>query len=776
MIAVKDNYFLLSTNRTMYVFHYNSAGLLIHDYYGVKIDICDFKSLEAKTEGGFGSSILYEGKPQQYVGNLGLEYSSPGIGDYREPLITLFHPEIGFYSNFKYQSHEITRDAIKPLPASYGEDNILRIDLYDEILAIKLELYYKVFLDSNIISRYARLINESKKNITINRLFSMQLDFKDDGYIMMTFEGDWAKERHLVEKKLISGIYINDAKSGASSNTRNPLVILKKNNTDELSGPCYGFNLIYSGNHKTTVEVTSLKTMRLLLGINDFAFNHIIPPQEEFITPEAVMTYSNEGLNNLSQNFHSFINNHIVRGLYKNQERPVLLNSWEASYFNFNEKKLLVMAKKAKEAGIELFVLDDGWFGKRNNDKSSLGDWDVNIKKLPDSLSGLSKKINALGLDFGLWVEPEMINEDSDLYRAHPDWAVQFPGHKPGIGRNQLVLDLTNPEVCAYLIAKMTEVFSSCNLKYVKWDYNRNITDIYGKTLTNQGEFFHRYIIGFYRIISVLAERFPHILFEGCASGGNRFDLGMLCFFPQIWTSDNTDYLERIYIQRGTSYGYPLSAIGNHVSDVPNHQTLRVTPLASRFNLACFGNLGYELDLTAQDEKTLAEIKRQITFYRTYRRLFQYGKFYRSKDFIADNHSTYFYVIDENQNNAIVGYFQELVHPALKEDIIYIEGLLDNGRYRFYNQTVRINIKMFGSLINYILPFKIKLNGKIHNLISRLYRPKIEKERYIVYGNALKYAGIRLHQQFMGTGFNSNVRVLGDFGSRLYFIKKQHDN
>ena len=772
MITVKDNHFLLLTDRTLYVFHYNSSGLLIHDYYGVKIDVHDFRMFEVKTEGGFGSAILYEGKKQQYVGNLPLEMSSPGIGDYRECLIELFHPDIGYYSNFKYCGYEIDKATVKPLPCSYDENETLRIDLYDDVLKIKIEIYYKVFAQADVITRYVRLVNASRRSISVNRFFSAQIDFPHSDYQMVTFEGDWARERHFVKKELISGIYINDAKSGASSNTKNPLVILKKKDTDENKGSCYGVNLIYSGNHKTVIEVTTHKTMRLLTGINDFAFNFTVNPEEEFITPEAVITYSKDGLNKLSQNFHYFVNNHIIRGLYKNKVRPVLFNSWEASYFKFNEKKILFMAQAAKEVGIELFVLDDGWFGERDNDCKSLGDWDVNTKKLPNNLAGLAKKINALGMDFGLWVEPEMVNENSNLYRSHPDWAITIPGRRPGIGRNQLVLDLTNPEVGEFLISKMTEVFSSCNLKYVKWDYNRNITDMYGKTLINQGEFFHRYITGFYHIVSTLVRRFPNILFEGCASGGNRFDLGMLCFFPQIWTSDNTDYLERIYIQRGTSYGYPLSAITNHVSAVPNHQTLRTTPLSSRFNLACFGNLGYELDLTALSASELKTIKQQIVFYKNNRLLFQYGKFYRSNGFIDKNHCTYFYIINDNQNNAVVGYYQKLLHPAQKEDIIYIDGLREKELYLFYNLPGRINIKIFGSLINYVLPFKIKYNGKIHNLISRLYRPKTEKDKFIAFGNAFKYGGVRLSQQFMGTGFNNKVRVLGDFGSRLYLIKK----
>lgn len=773
MITISENFFHLQTKDTSYIFSISDSGLLVHNYYGPKIKTKDYQTVTAKLDGGMGTAILYENHPNEFIDGMDLEFSSIGIGDFRESMISLFHQDTGFYSNFKYQGFEIKEGTYpKPLPSSYDENQVLRVDLCDEILEVKVELYYKIFEKANIISKYIRLINNSSRTYSLRRLFSGQIDFRDTGYFMMTFDGAWAKERQLSEKKITTGIYINDSKTGSSSSKHNPLVILRKENTDEDQGLCYGFNLVYSGNHKTTIEVTPNQKMRVLMGINDHAFDYLINPNDEFITPEQVITTSSQGLNHLSQNFHYFVNHHIVRGLYKNLERPLLINSWEANYFNFDEKKLLGLAKKAKEVGIELFVLDDGWFGKRNNDRSSLGDWEVNLKKLPSGLKGLSEKINEIGLDFGLWVEPEMINEDSNLYREHPDWAVQIKGRQPGVSRNQLVLDLTNKEVREYLIEKLSEVFRSCNLKYVKWDYNRNISDMYGSTLINQGEFFHRYILGFYEIMEELTTRFPEILFEGCASGGNRFDLGILCYFPQIWTSDDTDYLERIAIQTGTSYGYPLSAITNHISAVPNHQTLRITPLTSRFTLSCFGNMGYELNLNDLTNQELREIKKQIQLYKQYRRLFQYGLFYRNNHKI--NHASYFYVIDNNQENAILGYFQELVHPALPEDIIYMDGL-KNEYYRFKNLKWKINLKIFGGLINMVSPVKLKLNGKLHNFICRIYQPKIENEKYIINGRALKYSGVRLSQQFLGTGYNRNVRVLGDFGTRMYILKIMKD-
>lgn len=775
MIEVRDNFFHIQTANTSYVFSRTDSGLLLHNYYGPKVNFLNFDNVRQKLEGGAGTSVLYEGEENMHMDLLDLEYSTIGIGDFREAALALFNPKFSPSASFKYQSHEILEADSSALPSSHGEAEVLRVTLRDAVLNVRLELYYKVFPETDVISRYAKLVNESEETYSILRFHSAQIDFPESDYVMMTFMGAWAKERHLVEKELKPGIYINDSKTGGSSNRANPLVILRKRNTDEGQGSCYGFNLVYSGNHKTTVEVTPQQRLRLLTGINDHAFNFTFAPKDVFTTPEAVMTFSASGLNGLSQNFHAFVNNHIVRGKWKNKIRPVLLNSWEANYFNFDEKRLLKLAKKAKEVGIELFVLDDGWFGKRNNDTTSLGDWNVNYKKLPHGLKGLAERINRIGLDFGLWMEPEMVNEESDLFREHPDWAVRVPGRKPGLGRNQMVLDLTNREVREYLVNKLKEVFSSCNLKYVKWDYNRNITDMYGRTLENQGEFFHRYIMGFYEIMEELTRSFPDILFEGCASGGNRFDLGILCYFPQIWTSDDTDYLERIYIQTGTSYGYPPSAITNHVSDVPNHQTLRVTPLSSRFNLACFGNLGYELNLMELPKEELQEIKMQISFYKSRRELFQYGTFSRGERSIFSDNCAYFYTVSKDKKECALGFFQGLLHPSPKEDIVYVKGMKE-GTYVFRNRLEKHNIKKFGGLINYVSPIRIKVGGRIHNFISRVYKIKGEQEVYRVNAEMLEKSGIRLFSQFAGTGFGSKVRVLGDFGSRIYLLDKEDNS
>ena len=771
MIKIVDNHFILETKQTSYVITYTKSGLLLHDYYGEKVEFVDFECIRQKLENGRGTAVLFENNSNEFIDDLDLELSTIGIGDYRENMITINSMQHGYTNRFQYQNYEILKtNSVKPLPCSYDETEVLRLDLFDEVLQCRLELFYKIYYEADVITRYARIVNLSGNRYQIERFFSNQIDFSENDFTMMTFDGAWSKERQVNKKRLSSGIYINDSKSGASSNKHNPLVILKKGATSESSGPCYGFNLVYSGNHKTVIEVKPNGKVRLLSGINDFAFNFDLTV--DFITPEAIMTFSQKGLNGLSQNMHYFVNNHIVRGNWKNKERPVLINNWEATYFNFDEKKLLNLAKVSKEAGIELFVLDDGWFGKRNDDTSSLGDYNVNTKKLPKGLANLCDKINGLGMMFGLWVEPEMISPNSDLYKSHPDWAIQVPNRKPAIGRNQLVLDLTNPQVCEYLLTSLTEVFSSCNLSYVKWDYNRTITDMWGQKLTNQGELFHRYILGLYAILEELNRRFPNMLFEGCASGGNRFDLGMLCYFPQIWTSDDTDYLERLYIQTGTSYGYPLSTIGAHVSDVPNHQTLRNTPLYSRFNLSVFGVLGYELNIATLAKTEILQIKKQVEIYKRYRKTLQYGKFYRSSKTIFTKNNSYFWVIDDD--HAIVGYFQSLVHPNQPEDIMYIYGLTLGEIYTFKNLPQKINLKTFGGLINMVSPIKLKLNGKLHNFICRVYQLKAPKEECILTGVMAEKAGIRLKGQFLGTGFNNQVRVIGDFGSCIYLLEKEN--
>lgn len=778
MIKQIDKFFIIETKNTSYIFSIDKdAKFLVHHYYGKKIKIFDFEPLKGKIDGGAGTAILYQGLEGKFIQSMDLEFSSIGKGDYRESSIILFNEKLGYTYDFRYLSHEIIEgsNVKEPLPHSKKCDQVLIITLFDEVANVKVKLYYKVFVKYDVIARYSEVINESDNAYTLERLMSSQVDFKDSDYTLMTFDGTWGKERHVHERDLAMGVYVNDAKMGVSSNMHNPLTIIKRKNTTENSGDAIGFNLVYSGNHQTIFEVSINHKLRVLSGMSFYAYKKILGSDESFMTPESVMTFSNDGLNGLSQNFHEFILNCIIPSRFKDYHRPIVINNWEGTYFNFNEAKLLKLARVAKKLGIEMFVLDDGWFGKRDDDKSSLGDYSVNKKKLPHGLKHLVDRINKIGLDFGLWFEPEMISVESDLYKKHPEWAVKVPGRMPSVGRNQLLLDLTNKDVQDYLIDEISKILSSANIKYVKWDFNRPLTDMYSPTLVNNGEFFHQYTQGLYRVLEELTTRFDHIIFEGCASGGNRFDLGILCYMPQIWTSDNTDYHERLFIQTGTTYGYPLSSISNHVSSIPNHQTLRNTPLASRFNLACLGVLGYELNLLELTKHERLEVKKQVEFYKEHRDVLQYGKFYRGNKTIYNSNVTTFNVVSSDKKKAIAVICQGLVKMSQPEDVMYLNGLDNDYLYEFYNLKHKINVKMFGGLLNMVSPIKVKINGVVHKVICYFYKLEGEIDHYKAYGSLLKNSGIRLSQQFLGTGYNNKVRVMSDFGSRIYVIKKLDD-
>ena len=528
--------------------------------------------------------------------------------------------------------------------------------------------------------------------------------------------------------------------------------------TTEEAGDCYGFHLIYSGNHYEAVEAGSYGTTRFCAGINPQSFCFLLKPGEDFEAPEAVMTYTHEGFGGVSRQMHAFIRHHIVRGEWSRKPRPVLLNSWEAAYFDIDEEKLLRLAKAGKDVGIELFVVDDGWFGTRTDDTRSLGDWQENREKLPGGLAGLCEKVKALGLQFGIWVEPEMISVNSRLYEAHPDYAMVIPGKPHSEGRNQRILDLTRREVQDFVIEEMSRVFSSADISYVKWDMNRIFSDYYSAALEpeRQGEVAHRYVLGLYRCLKELTERFPHILFEGCAGGGNRFDLGMLCYFPQIWASDNTDAVCRVDMQTNYSYGYPMSTVSAHVSACPNHQTLRMTPLETRFHVAAFGVLGYECNLCEMDEEELAVIRKQIALYKRWRDVLQTGTFYR----ICEGNQIQWICVSEDRRRAVGFFMQKLTRANASQARFRAKGLIPEQRYHFYNPTTEedpgVGLSLLGGM---------GAPGR--------QMPPAERENYHLRGDALMYAGIRLEQAFCGAGYYEGIRFFGDFASRIYFMESE---
>jgi len=778
MISKKEQLFNLSTANTTYLFAITETGHLEHLYYGKALSegSVSHAALAEKRSLGIGTGTAYNsGNPTLFLGNLRMEYSTMGKGDCRESFINVEYGRGMQTLDFVVKSFRIIPGkprTFSGLPESYGDRSTcstLELTLKETSLPIRLVLTYTIFEDSDVITRRATVYNDSDRIITIRNLASLQLDLDQDDWNLVTFDGAWARERYMHERPLHSGIIINDSKTGVSSAEHNPCIFLTK-----ADGECIATNLIYSGNHREVVETSPYGKIRILTGINPSQFSWELSAQDRFQSPEAILTYSPKGMNGASQNFHHFINHHIIRGEWKFRERPVLVNNWEATYFNFTEDKLVDLARQASSLGAELFVLDDGWFGIRNDDTTSLGDWTVNPKKLPSGLGGLSLEIHRMGMMFGLWVEPEMINIESQLYKKHPDWMVAIPGRDPSVGRNQYLLDLTRLEVRNYLFTILSETWHLADVNYIKWDMNRTFSDLYSANseIRNHGEFLHRYVLGLYELLTRLTTAFPHVLFESCASGGNRFDLGMLCFMPQTWTSDNTDVLSRLYIQEGTSCGYPLSTMGSHVSASPNHQTLRKTDLESRFNIAAFGVLGYELDLTKLNHQQKDAIKTQISFYKGHRSLLQYGTFTRVKMANSSSNQVIWSVASKDRSELLVLFAQKLNQSNPGSDKLKIEAVDLKATYEIFPRQQKIDIRTFGDLINRISPVAITDGGIAQNTLSKALSLDSEIEHYRVSGELLAHAGIMLNQQFGGTGYDGETRVLGDFGSRIYICKK----
>lgn len=771
--------FRLDTAGTTYAFRVTKFGHLEHLYYGARLADADDPAVFAVKQGiQTGDSVLYDKSDDVYsLDHLCLEWSDNGRGDYRTSPTELKQPDGTFASDFVYESHTVA-DGCAPmetLPASYGDETdcqTLAVSMRDKKIDLTLTLYYTVFPGCDVIARRAVLRNGEQNPVVVRRIMSMSVDLPGLGLELVTLDGGWIKEAHRHARPLGYGTYVNSSNCGASGNRHNPGFLLCERGADEERGGVYGFNLVYSGNHCGLCELSPDDLVRVQLGINPHCFEWSLAQGEEFETPEAVMTYSAAGFGKMSRNFHDFVNGHIVRGEWKGKERPVLLNDWEAYFFRFTHGKLIRLARRAKRAGAELFVLDDGWFGARNSDHAGLGDYTVNRKKLPWGLSGLSKRVHKMGLLFGVWIEPEMVNEDSDLYRAHPDWAVTTPGRVPCLGRNQLVLDLTNPAVRDYIVDSVGGVLDEAKIDYVKWDMNRRMSDACSPTLAHQGEFYHRYILGLYEILGRIFAPRPHILLESCGSGGKRFDLGMLCFSPQIWTSDDTDPIERLAIQDGLSLFYPLSAMGAHVSEAPHQQTLRDTPLSTRFNAACFGALGYELDLKYLSPVQGKEVREQIAFYKTHRRLFQYGDFYRVP--AARGNKVCWQVVSKDKTQSVVGCFQTLGTASEGMDALPIRGLDPARRYAVETKPQRLFVRRFGGLVKHLLPFTPNPNGWLLRMADRHYALTDAVERFAASGAAL-LRGVPLTNQFIGTGYNDRVRMFGDYGSQLFVIREIGD-
>ncbi|MCR4842342.1 MAG: alpha-galactosidase [Eubacterium sp.] len=776
MINRDNQTFVLSTENTSYIFRVMSTGQLEHLYYGRLIKHPDGDVLMQKRAFPPGNLISYTQDEQAVnLEDVSLEMSAYGKGDVREPFVEIRYANGSISSDFVFEDAVITdeKPAFKGLPGSYDESGgveHLTVFMKDRNSGVTLELHYYVYPDCDVISRSARIVNGSGDRISLLRLMSTQVDFSYGQYSVTSFHGGWAREMDKSTVALPAGKYVNSSYTGTSSNRSNPLVIVHPAETTEESGDAFGFNLIYSGNHYTAAEVNSFHKTRVVSGINPQSFCFVLEPGDDFESPESVMTYSAGGFTGMSLNMHRFVREHIVRGYWKDRERPVLFNSWEAEYFDINEGSLLRMAKEAKDLGVELFVVDDGWFKGRNADNVALGDWVADPKKLPGGLKSLGGKLKEMGLDLGIWVEPEMVSVDSDLYRAHPEWAMDIPGAHHSEGRNQRILDLCNPEVVDFIIEAMSNVFSSADIKYVKWDMNRIFSDVYSKYLPpeRQGEVFHRYMLGFYRAIATLEERFPEILFEGCASGGNRFDLGILCYFPQIWASDNTDPICRACIQEGYSYGYPMSVVSTHISASPNHQTLRKTPVYTRCAVAVFGQLGIECDPRDLPGDAKDFIREVVRLYKPWRNIVLKGDFYRSRT--GNIHE--WTIVSPTRKWAVGIILQEMVVPNSQQEYYRPKGLDEDKVYDIFNIETETDIRAFGSLINTQSPVRVRQDSLTHRVISRFVKLPGEKIAYRATGESLMRGGVNLPQAFSGTGYSGEVRYFQDFDSRIYFIQE----
>lgn len=721
-VNASNRLFHLQTKHTSYVFHVIEDGSLGQLYYGPKIPFKDdYANLNTREEHDCTNTRTDEDVEFQ-AELLKQEYAGLGKGDYRYPAFQITYPNGSRTSEFQYRDYELKdgKERLTGLPSTFADDSndsqTLTVKLADGDL--ELQLHYTVFADEDVIVRSTTFVNHGK-TVFLNRALSAQLDLPDADYDFIQFAGSWSRERHLHRSHLRPGTQSISSLRTASSHQENPFFMLARPHTDNNQGAVFGFNFVYSGNFLDSVEVDQFDTTRVLIGINPDEFGWKLNSGDSFQTPEVIFSYTDNGFNALSQQLGAFYAQHLINPHFAHQERPILINNWEATFMDFTEDKLMPIVERAKELGIEMFVLDDGWFCHRDDDRSSLGDWFVDEKKFNHGIAGFAKRVHDLDMKFGLWFEPEMISIDSKLYQTHPEWMIKTPGRGQTPGRHQFVLDMSRQEVVDYLFGLMSHIIQDAKLDYIKWDMNRNITEMYGADLPadQQLEFSHRYILGVYDLYDRLTKAFPDVLFESCASGGGRFDLGMMYYAPQAWCSDDTDAVERIKIQDGTSYGYTPSMWGAHVSAVPNDQVGRLTSIDMRAKVAYFGAFGYELDVTELSDEEQATIKQQVAFYKQYRKLFQFGTFYRLETPDTSDNVYGWETVSPDKQTAIGMRYQILngANPAYIR--YYFKGLDPERRY-----TVNDGSEVFSGaeLMNagYFVP----------RVMNRLQSPKVPSD------------------------------------------------
>ena len=686
----KKNLFTLQTLDSTYQMKVDDHGVLLHTYYGAPADETDFSYLIGPEDRGFSGQPGDEKKDRTYsMDYYPLEYPVQGNGDFRvKALKAGFEGEVPAL-DLRFISYELEKGkySLPGLPALFeaetGEVETLKITLKDRLEEIYVTLFYGVFEKKNVITRAASIENRSGKNVTLKRALSLGLDFMEGDMDLIHFYGKHAGERQFERRNLPHGITEISSSRGTSSHHHNPFVILCDKDTTEDFGNAYGVSFIYSGGFKIQMEKDQVDGIRLVCGLDDEEFLWKLAPGETFVTPEAALSYSEKGLTVLSDQFQKAYHANLIRSPWKDKKRPTLVNNWEATYFGFDAEKLLKIAGEAADLGLDMLVLDDGWFGKRNDDNSGLGDWFVNEKKLGCTMKELVDRVNALGLKFGIWLEPEMVSEDSDLYRTHPDWVLQIPGREPNRSRNQLVLDLSRKEVREYMKKFIDDTLSCANISYVKWDMNRSVDNVYSAAdpTLSQGAIRHKYVLGLYEVMEDMLTRHPDLLLEGCSGGGGRFDAGMLYYAPQIWCSDNTDAIERLRIHYGTSFGYPMSSVSAHVSVCPNHQNGRVTPFKTRGICAMQGSFGYELDLSKLSEEDKAETRRQITVYNENWELFQSGSYYRLNSPMENHDYTAWSYVSKDQRKASLSVIYTDLHGNPKPVRVKLKGLKKDASY-----------------------------------------------------------------------------------------------
>ena len=684
-----DRTFTIQTKNTTYQMQVDRFGFLLHLYYGKKTDGSCMDYLLTYYDRGFSGNPYDAGSDRTYsMDALPQEYPCYGTGDYRSAALIIENADGSTACDLRYRSHQISNGKYKipGLPAVYAEETesqTLEITMEDVVTGVEVTLLYGVLPDYDVITRSAKIAYHGDGKIFIQKAQSACLDFLYGKYDLLTFYGRHAMERRMQREPVTHGSHVIGSVRGTSSHQYNPMMILADEHTTDSCGNCYVMSFVYSGNFKGEALKDQFGQTRALLGLQDEMFSYPLETGSVFYTPEVLLSFSGSGMNQLSQNLHRCIRQHICRGKYKESIRPILVNSWEAAYFDFDGNTLYELAKEAKNVGIDMLVLDDGWFGKRDDDCSGLGDWFVNETKLSGGLHDLVEKIKGMGMRFGIWFEPEMISEDSDLYRKHPDWAIRIPDRAPMRSRYQLVLDMANPEVQEYLFRVMSDVLHSADISYVKWDMNRSISDWYTRTLPadRQGEMPHRYVLGLYALLERLTAAFPDVLFEGCSGGGGRFDAGMLYYCPQIWCSDDTDAYERTKIQYGTSFFYPVSAVGSHVSTVPNHQTGRITPFETRGTVAMAGSFGYELDLNLPSDGEKQEVAEQIRQFKTYGPLIHNGKYYRLTNPMAEDAALWEFAAQDGSEVLVQGMLFHAEANVLRRTV-QLRGLDAEKRYR----------------------------------------------------------------------------------------------